>query len=209
MVSYAIIIVLRIIIFHLCVIKTTSFSPFAVAVNRPSQQHFSTSGIVDQDISTIGNVVFVLPDNADEIESKFGSYSPVGNPSLLQAMQHVSKKVKWFSDATVSTEVILLPSNDLVKDLDEMKQKLIDSNALIVMNIQNENHIQFLADVFEHRRSAEIKSQCQFAIDCHNDLPTLVGSYDTKSPSILSVLPWTEDASGQRMIEQMQGLFDR
>jgi hypothetical protein len=134
------------------------------------------------------------------------------------------KKSKWFSDGKVDTEIIILPeninddANSNKLDLDAMKQKMIHgAEALIAFSIVNDNDVKFLDDIFQSRRSSGGTNLCQFALECNENemnngskqLPIIVGPYDDSSPSIQTMLPWTSDASGKRMVEQMIGLFDR
>ena len=177
----------------------------------------------------IGKTIFLLPNNANNIISKFGSYSPIGSPFILQATQHIAKKINWCSDCKVDTEIIVLPSDDFNDFDEEMKQKLMDANALIAMNIVNDQELDFISHIFDIRRSSGKKNTCQFAIDCNNNnnndnntpepngnkpsssisTNAIVGPYDKSSPSLSSLFPWTDDASGKRMVDQMMNLFHR
>ncbi len=176
----------------------------------------ATSLAVDEEVQSdqkstkvIGTTLFVLPHNANEISSKFGSYSPIGSPSILDAMNHVKDKISWFSDETVDAEIIVLPPDG---QYDEFKMKMVEANALIALNIVKENDIKFLQDIFQTRTSSNQDNLCQFALECNDTtLPTIVGPHDDTSPAstILGLFPWTKMASGKRMEDQMLGLFDR
>jgi len=86
------------------------------------------------------------------------------------------------------------------------------TNSLIAFQINDSDDLAFLKELFqirtnEHKDSA---TMCHFTLDCAETLPSLVASFESCSPSIFStVAPWTEDASGKRMKEQMDRLFDR
>ena len=172
----------------------------SVAVDEEVQTDLETTKV-------IGKALFVLPENASEKTSKFGSYSPLGSPSILDAIHHIQNKVSWFSDATVDTEVIILSSD---YDKAELKNKLLEADALIALNIEDQNDTKFLEDVFQSRRSSERQNSCQFALDCNNtNLPIVVGPHDDSSLSLSGLFPWTNVASGKRMEDQMIGLFER
>lgn len=212
--------IIGLIIFHFSLVKTYAFQPPSTALSRFSgskSRYASTSSAVESlsstindSVTTIGNVVFVLPENAVKIKSKFGSFSPVENPSILEAIEHISNKVKWFSDATVETEIIQLPSGVEMRDLDEkIIQKMNNANALIAMNVEEVNLIQILDNIFNTRRSSGRGDLCHFALDCKENFPSSAGPYDSNTFSLLSLVPWSSDASGKRMVEQMHGLFER
>ena len=160
-----------------------------------------------ENTKTVGNTIFILPQSAHQIQSIFGSYSPMGSPSILDAVEHIARKVKWFSDGTVDSEIILLDSDTMSDTL--VKQKLLNANALIAMNVDIDEDLNYVHDIFNTRKSSGKGNLCQFALNSKSSLPVLVGPHDDSSPSLLSLLPWTSDASGKRMIEQMLGLFDR
>lgn len=205
----------------------TIFSNAKTIVDN-KQSSFSTlkSFTIDQDIQqvtreneesrVIGKTIFVLPSDAKEKVSKFGSYSPIGNPSILEAIEHIARKIGWFSDSTVATEIIILPSSSLLElksdIVQDMKQKLLDADALIAMSIVNTEELNFVCNIFDTRRSKGGNNLCQFAIDCDtgdSSVSTLVGPFDKLSPSLSSLFPWTSNATGKRMVDQMLGLFDR
>ena len=50
---------------------------------------------VDSDDDTIGTVALVVPsEGSDEKKSKFGSKSPVGCTTVLEAAEHLAQKIK-------------------------------------------------------------------------------------------------------------------
>lgn len=165
--------------------------------------------------ATIGKAVFLLPNNANEVTSKFGAYSPYGCPSILEAAQQLQRKTTWFSNGKIEADIVLMPANE--EDFSSIRQRILDSDALIAFNLEQDTDLTFLKSVFDERRNSQpvaSKEICQYALDCagagNKKSPSpLCGPYDPESPSIASLLPWTSDASGQRMEEQMIGLFER
>mmetsp|Transcript_24665 Transcript_24665/g.68095 ORF Transcript_24665/g.68095 Transcript_24665/m.68095 type:complete len:588 (+) Transcript_24665:165-1928(+) len=160
----------------------------------------------------VGKAVFLLPHNANEIKSKFGSYSPYGSPSILEAAEQLQRKTLWFSDGAVEADIILMPDAD--DDFSAIRQQILDANALVVFNMERESDLSFVNDLFSERKSTSgEKDLCQFALDfkgTKSNPSSLCGPYDAESPSLSSLLlPWSNDASGKRMEEQMMGLFDR
>lgn len=162
----------------------------------------------------IGNSILLLPHNAKEVKSKFGGSSPYGCPSILEAAEQLQRKADWFSAGTVKVDIVLMPED--ASDNSKIQQQLLNTDALIAFNLGERGaDLDFLKDVFNSRKkiSASDKSLCQFALDCGNGkkIPkSLCGPYDPESPSLASSLfPWSSDASGKRMEEQMMGLFDR
>jgi len=161
-----------------------------------------------------GKAVFILPHNADEIKSKFGAYSPYGSPSIFEAVEQLQRKAKWFSDGLVEAEIILLP--DAEEDFSTIRQQILDANVLVAFNMQRDTDLSFVNDVFNERKKLSFiggKELCQFALDCEGKKSPpspFCGPYDPQSPSLSALLfPWSNDASGKRLEEQMMGLFDR
>jgi len=159
---------------------------------------------------TIGSIRFLIPStDADTIKSKFGSASPTGNPSLLEAVQHIARKLTWWTDDSVETTIILVPT----EDDNAIFQDLCQTDIVLALGLQSERDIKYANSLFTARRAREATEknrQCQFAVDCAAELPATVGPYDTVEPSLQSsILPWTQDASGQRMYQQMTDLFSR
>jgi hypothetical protein len=162
------------------------------------------------EIPKIGSISFLLPSQgADTIPSKFGQYSPIENPSLLQAAQHLAKKAGWFSDDQVETMIKMVPSS-ADNGVDDT---LHEVNVLIALGLSSASDLEFAEKLFQDRakRDKQLRfRQCQFALDCAKQLPSTVGPFDEINPSLeSSLLPWTDDASGARFLDQMKGLFDR
>jgi len=161
-----------------------------------------------------GNVVFLLPSNADQIQSKFGSRSPYGNPTVLEAAQHLQRKVGWFSDQLVNGQIVMLSSTS--EPTQEEQKLLREANAVIALHLNNAE-TQYAQSLFEQRRQRQQEGQdsmnfCNFALECDggsNELPSICGPFDTATVSPSSLLPWTDAASGKRLDEQMKGLFER
>jgi len=199
-------------------ITTLKQSQSAVVSDNPI-----IASIDEEGIQKLGKTVLVVPYNADQVTSKFGSYSPIGSPSVLEAAKLIIKKISWFSDGKVDAEVVVLPENIENKEEEggsnisrkELENKLHDASAVIALNIAQEHDLNFLTSVFNHRKTGLNENtanwnHCQFAIDCGAELPSIAGPYDESSPSFsANLLPWTNDASRKRMVEQMLGLFQR
>ena len=182
--------------------STTTESPVS-----DSPTATSSSGI-------LGKVVFVLPHNANEVVSKFGSYSPYGSPSILEAVEQLQRKVNWFSDGTIGADIIQMPEI-AGGDVSTIRQRVLDANAVIALNMDRESDLSQVKDLFEERRamSNDEKELCQFVLDSNGSksVPaSLCGPYDPQSPSLSSlILPWSNGASGKRLEEQMMELFGR
>lgn len=160
---------------------------------------------------SIGSITFLLPSSgADEIKTNFGSSSPVGNPSLDEAVRHLANKSQYFSDGRVETRIVYVP----IEEQDESVWKdLLETDVLLAMGLQYEADLAFARKLFQqrHDRDAEHRfRQCHFAIDCAQSFPTMVGPYDSENPSFRAkLLPWTKHASGKRLSQQMVALLQR
>jgi len=176
---------------------------FELSASHTSAQNKSPIGPAN--VETVGKVVFLLP--AMDVASKFGSRSPVGNPSIMEACEQLQRKVNWFSDGKLEADVILLPENE--QDFGSVRESVVNADALVAFNLCKENDLNFLRDVFATRKGSGRKNICQYALDCVGDIPPLCSSYDPQSPPLGTVIPWSNDASAKRMIELMTGLFDR
>ena len=164
----------------------------------------------ESDIETIGTVVFLLPHDANEVKSRFGSSSPYGNPTILEAAQQLTRKANWFSDGTIEAEVVLMPQDSNEDDFSAIRRIGLKADALIAFNLGRDVDLTFLKVLFEARKNSSSSNMCHFALDCSKKISPVCGPYDAESPSIAStLLPWTNDASGLRMEEQMMGLFNR
>jgi hypothetical protein len=156
----------------------------------------------------IGSIAFLLPsEGAQTQQSRFGEFSPVPNPSLLDAATHLAQKAKWFSDGRVSTQIATITAGeDILKELYEV-------DIVIALGLKKPRDLEFAQKLFENRAQRDSKSrfrQCQFCLDCEEAFASTVGPYDQANPSLASMLiPWSDDASGRRFLDQMKGLFDR
>mmetsp|Transcript_19627 Transcript_19627/g.48848 ORF Transcript_19627/g.48848 Transcript_19627/m.48848 type:complete len:585 (-) Transcript_19627:89-1843(-) len=161
----------------------------------------------------MGNVVFILPPNANEVVSKFGSYSPYGSPSILEAAEQLVRKVNWFSDGSIGADIIQMP--DAEEEISDILHQILDANAVVALNIDRDGDLSQIKDLFEKRRAVagDEKELCQFVLDSNGSksVPaSLCGPYDPQSPSLSSqIAPWSSDASGKRLEEQMMELFQR
>ena len=168
--------------------------------------------------SYIGDVVLLLPsEDSDKSPSKFGSLSPIPNPSIKDSVTHLAKKIQYFSDDTVKVHIRTLPSTTLVDAFDDT---LIQANALIAFQINDPMDTSNLAKIFKKRRElpeTQKKFMCQFALDSgpKSNFASIVGPFDEVNLQSLeatigtSVTPWTTYASAKRLNEQMKQLFSR
>lgn len=158
----------------------------------------------------IGKIVFLLP-NESNIVSKFGSSSPVGNPTLFDAVQLLGKKATYFADGRIDYEVTTV--NTAKKE--ENYQNLVDTEILIAIGLtESPDEMLFAEKVFQARRQQNRRTRkrmCHFALECAKVLPPLVGPFDAVSPSPIraKLFPWTEYATASRMHDQMLDLFSR
>ena len=83
---------------------------FSVATSKVSAEVPSIPP-TSNDNKKVGNVVFLLPHNCKQIQSKFGERSPYGSPNILEATYQLQRKVGWFSDQLVDAEILILPEN--------------------------------------------------------------------------------------------------
>jgi hypothetical protein len=163
----------------------------------------------DENVSkkNLGKVVFLLPNDCASINSRFGNRSPYGNPSIFMAAEHLCRKLKWFSDDTIHAEIMIM-KNDT--DMLILEDSIVAADAVLAFNIEDDNHLSFLRRVFEIRRMKKDKNLCHFAFDCGSELYPVCGTFDSASPSLLSSFaPWSLDATGKRVEEQMISLFNR
>ena len=178
-----------------------------VAVDADAADTLDTTSSVKPTIGTVG---FLLPSNAETKKSKFGQYSPVEEPSLLDAAQHLAKKSFWFSEGQVNSVIATIGDGP---ELDA----LLDVDVLIVMGLESsENDLQTARQLFQHRKQQNSPRQCQFVLDCSNDISKSLekdqfcGPFNPYSSAYQkSLAPWTGEASGQRLQEQMKDLFDK
>ena len=149
----------------------------------------------------VGSVAIILP--SLDVISKYGSKSPVHNPTYAEAASQLANKLYWFSDGTLKVNVV--KANEANND-----NLLQGVDVLIALGISSLVDMESIKPIFEQRRTSGSGTQCQFTLDCVETLPSIVGPYDQASPSFSStVLPWTNAATGFRMQQQMMGLFDR
>lgn len=198
----------------------SSFPIFASSFSFPNERKdvsfqlraFNAAISSDLDTSdgkmTIGKVVFVLPNDATKVKSRFGSNSPYGNPSVFEAAQQLQRKANWFSEGTVDANVVVLPNEQ--GGFGGIRDVVLNADALIAFNLSRDIDLTFLQDVFEERSMSGRTNMCHYAIDCERNFPPICASYDPDSPSLSSsLIPWSMDATSKRMEEQMLQLFER
>jgi len=178
-----------------------------------SESSLSDASSTTPSKALIGKAAFIVPHNANVVVSKFGSYSPYGSPSIMEAAEHLQKKVNWFSDGSIEADIIQMPNAE--GDISSIRQQVLNANVVIAFNIDRVGDLSHVKDLFDERKALSCgeKELCQFVRDCNGSksLPSsLCGPYDPQSPSLSSlIVPWSDGASGKRMEEQMVELFDR
>lgn len=185
--------------------------PFVAKDNSSQLRAFdelNTSHFGPSDDRIIGKLVFLLPNNAAEVKSRFGSNSPYGNPSVLEAAEQLQRKAHWFSEGVVDAKVIILPQEQ--GGFDGIRDAVFHADALIAFNLSRDVDLMFLRDVFDERSKSGRTNICHYAIDCEGKFPPICASYNPDSPSLSSnLIPWSIDATSKRMEEQMMRLFER
>ena len=144
------------------------------------------------------SLVLVVPET--DAPSRFGSSSPVENPSIHEAARHLGVKCGYFTNNELDVSIAV------AKDLNKQHETC---DVMIAMGIQDATEAQAAQQVFESRIKQGNAQLCQFGVDCALQLPSLVGPYAPTAPPLLRLLPWTTAATGMRMHEQMRDLLDR
>jgi len=135
------------------VVSTDSSAATLRAVSTPVQET-SNELIEKESTQSIGNVVFLLPSqDAETIQTKFGTKSPVDCPSVLDAASHICKKASWFSDGTVEATIVNIPNDS--QDVEVTKARLMDADALIAFGLSSDSDLDFASDVFDARRKRD------------------------------------------------------
>lgn len=164
---------------------------------------------LDNGEKIVGTIAFLLPSQgAEEFRSKFGEYSPVENPTYMEAARQIASKAFWFSNGKIDTTIHLASVGEEQSNLNVLEQ----ADVVIALGLSLDGDIKFAKDLFDKRLTlpaAQRFRQCEFTLDCSQTLSASVGPFDESSPSFASNIPWTDDASGRRFLEQMNGLFDR
>jgi hypothetical protein len=162
---------------------------------------------------TIGKIVFLLSAYASEESSQFGSSSPVDTPSFLEAAQQIAEKTYYYADGLIDYDVMMIADDGKSSS---QRLQLLDADMVIAMGLRTESDLTIARELFEERReharnnNNNQRQWCHFAVDCAQELPALVGPYDLIKPSIRSqIVPWSTDATGRRMHDQMRDLFQR
>ncbi len=212
--------------------RTSSFSPirlepriFSNKSLQSNRGHYHLSSSLSSTLSShptvpeafaeenkLGSVTLLIPSTNDDTtvyKSKFGAKSPVSRPTYLSAAEQLARKISHFSDGRISTNVVSASGND------DEKETCLKANALIAFGLTSPADIRFLSEIFRERRTKQAFSPtpntCQFAVECgtHTYAP-IVGPYDEANPSIFATLaPWSDEASGKRLAEQMNDLFKK
>lgn len=213
----------------------TNSRGLAVAQRRPflashlravTATESTATAATSSSIRSIGKLVFLLSADTNA-KSKYGSASPVERPSLVEAARHLGQKAYCYADGRMDWDIIVAPGkdddDDVLASSTTKFQTLCQAEVLIALGLQSTKEIECAQTVFEARRQQERESRrrlCHFALDCATitftsepttqQLAALVGPYDPLEPSLASrLLPWTLDAAGRRMHDQMLDLFGR
>lgn len=184
---------------------------------------FERPKLLDNDAETaamssqsIGTLVFLLPEN-QTVLSKFGASSPVGRPLLLEAIKHIAHKADNYAEGLLNWKIVSLSSK--CRNDDYLTAEISQAEMVIAIGLDSPAEIAYTRSLFERRRQssrqkkkkdAKTKHLCHFALDCMEQLPALVGPYDSATPSLRSKrLPWTRRATGRRLHNQITTLFSR
>ncbi|GAX25076.1 hypothetical protein FisN_10Lh272 [Fistulifera solaris] len=151
--------------------------------------------------SMVGTVTFWIPSSSQL--SKFGAKSPVGNPLLIDAVQHLAQKVNWMAENRLQVTVIT------TKDVPH--PQVLETDVLLAIGLHSETDLASAQNIFQQRYRQRQNRQCQLALDCSSSaLPAFVGPYDPQNPSLAAqYIPWSQDASGKRMYERMSDILQR
>lgn len=168
---------------------------------------------------SIGTIIFLLPEDRTA-PSKFGATSPVGNPLLFDAVNHIAQKANYYADGLLNSRVVPL-SSECRNNADTMEE-IIQADIVLAIGMKSLDEISYTRSIFEKRKcrpdlqkltdGTTLKQKCHFGIDCAEELPSLVGPFDPANPILTlssELLPWTLTATGRRMHTQMFDLFSR
>mmetsp|Transcript_22681 Transcript_22681/g.45926 ORF Transcript_22681/g.45926 Transcript_22681/m.45926 type:complete len:560 (+) Transcript_22681:55-1734(+) len=210
--------------------RTSSFSPiriqsqnfsnkllrgprgWSLSLSSTHAPHPPASSEAFTEQNKLGSVTLLIPstdEDAGVYRSKFGEKSPVSCPSYLSAAKQLARKISHFSDGQIFTNVVSASDNDGDKDA------CLKANALIALGLTSPTDIRCLSEIFRERRTKQSLSptpnMCQFAVECGtNTYAPIVGPYDEANPSIFATLvPWSDEAFGKRLSEQMNDLFHK
>jgi len=189
-------------------------SCFVTKVARTRQKIWRVNQTIERkepNSSSVGNVVLLIPsEESASTMTKFGVHSPIGSPSIEIAAEHLTKKIRYFSEGRVEACVMKVPNTR--SNVSDERKKIEEADALVAMKLTSASDLYFLSEVLSHRGKNEKNrdKQCHFALDCGEDFAASVGPFDESVPSLLSsLIPWSEAASGKRLAQQMSGLFHR
>lgn len=143
------------------------------------------------------SLVIVVPET--DSPSRFGSTSPVENPSIIEAARHLGTKCGYFTNNELDVSI----SN--AKDLKQHGS----CDVMIALGINDTTEASAVQKTFESRIAQNSGRLCQFGVDCVAPLPSMVGPYAPTAPTFSRLLPWTTAATGWRMHEQIRELLDR
>jgi hypothetical protein len=166
----------------------------------------------------IGNVVFLIPSKGSDVtKAKFGHNSPVGEPSIQAATDHLINKLFWCSDGRIGGKVL---TPEQVASSSDIKAQALQANCLVAFHLNERSDLGVAEVLFQSRKEALKNDErtypmSQFAVECgppssSSSLASLVGSFDSANPSFIAkTFPWTTSASQKRLVEQMESLFAR
>eukprot|EP00978_Attheya_sp_CCMP212_P006776 scaffold15757_cov54-Attheya_sp.AAC.3 len=165
------------------------------------QEPVAASAIENPPRVEAAEVVFLVPSTgADVIPSKFGIRSPVDPPSIAEAVEHLARKVNWFSDGKISAQVVPIPQDAV------SVPSILDAGVVIALGLTDASDLKAASDLFQARRERNAGTKCHFALDCSQDMDPMVGPFDASSVSLnANLFPWTQAASGMRMRPLMEG----
>ena len=163
-----------------------------------------------KDNTRIGNVALLLPSiGSDTKQSKFGAKSPVDPPTYLEAATHLVNKISWFADGLVDVDIVIIGG----MDASEQELLLLEVDVLVALGLETDSDVEYAKEMFDRRRQRDQslrQGQCHFGLDCGGNLASMVGPFDSANPSVsATVIPWSQDATGLRLDQQMAALLER
>ena len=188
--------------------QSAPLTAFVGSPVRPTRSALhSTATLTDTStVDVVGSVTFLIP--SPDQPSPFGLHSPQPHPTHAQVATQLARKVNWFANGRLETNIITQ-----IPTVDSMEwQQLVQTDALLVMGMHNnvDDDMTLIQQLFDTRQAQQLDRQCHFTLDCMQTLPAKVGPYQQDSPSLAStLLPWSTDATGRRLAQKMQTAFDR
>ena len=174
--------------------------------------------------TTNTTVTFFVPYCKKNISTGFGTQSPLPSPTILQVTEQLCRKLSFFTNQTVETRIVTCEHDEDIM-LDSYSF-LIHDTVLIVMTDGDdlalpEQSLQVISNILQARLElGETDRKMQLVVDCGKDKPhtsmlsaqQFCGPYQPSSTILqqpLRILPWSKQASAQRLYQDIQKLIQR